>query len=383
MKAVITETTNYSAAEKTARFLVYKSFEDLYSDWVEITFPNYQGEALSDYPVLIAISEQAYPGFSYARAGNGDSIAFMYFTPDLQQQPLSFEIDTWNPDGTSLIWVKIPRLFSKEGYAKTTIRMYWHLKEGAEAPGPDPADVWLGYSGVWHFGEAANAGHWEYITWAVSGDKYWLYVKSPTNGDYEEADTLFSPVGEDLEVLAFGADPTGAVASVYGSIDEFRIKPWNLATVGEPTAAELAKVTGGGEASYANETAASDFVHHDFIVVAGVRQNYWITEPSLTKTAWEASAPPEEQGQALLGQPAIGTVNYVCHELFSDRLTLTNELPTMAGCYKKTFSVLDHTDYPSVGATEKGRILLGNDDSMGDWGKSSVTNHSSIKEVII
>ena len=358
VKAVIPETTNYGAAEKTARFLVYKSFEDLYSDWVEITFPNYQGDALYDYPVLIAISEQAYPGFSYARAGDKDSIAFMDFTPDLQQQPLSFEVDTWNPGGTSLIWVKIPRLFSKEGYAKTTIRMYWHLKEGAEAPGPDPADVWLGYSGVWHFGEAANAdnaatvraadstgnrnegipetgskgnitqmisvdgqigisrqissfgvasagnrlvvsnfanvalgpgfifsgwvrfgsytgapaifsrklrgkeggfemasdstnrqkldlygrgesgkatgniggaaiaGHWEFITWAVSGDKYWLHVRSPTNGSYDEDGTLLSPIGEDLEVLAFGADPTGAVASVYGSVDEFRIRRW-------------------------------------------------------------------------------------------------------------------------------------------------------------
>ena len=524
VKAVIPETTNYSAAEKTARFLVYKSFEDLYSDWVEITFPNYQGDALYDYPVLIAISEQAYPGFSYARAGDKDSIAFMDFTPDLQQQPLSFEVDTWNPGGTSLIWVKIPRLYSKEGYAKTTIRMYWHLKEGAEAPGPDPADVWLGYSGVWHFAEevsaeqagivraadstgnrnegipetgskgnitqmisvdgqigisrqissfsvasagnrlvvsnfanvalgpgfifsgwvrfgsytgapaifsrklrgkeggfemasdstnrqkldlygrgesgkatgniggAAIAGHWEYITFAASGDKYWLWVKSPTNGNYEEADTLLSPVGDDLEVLAFGADPTGAVASVYGSIDEFRIKPWNLATVGEPTEADLKKITSEGAASYANETAAGNFVSHDFIVVEGVKQNYWITEPSLTKTAWEASAPPEERGQAKLGQPAIGTVNYVCHELFSDRLTITNDLPTVAGRYKITFSVeepgfnvitkeiyfsvLDHADYPSPGATEDGRILLGNDDSMGDWGDSSVTNQA-------
>ena len=57
---------------------------------------------------------------------------------------------------------------------------------------------------------------------------------------------------------------------------------------------------GGFTASYANETAAGNFVHHDFIVVEGVKQNYWIVEPSLTKTAREASAPPEE-GRILLG----------------------------------------------------------------------------------
>ena len=48
----------------------------------------------------------------------------------------------------------LPRLESREGYAKTKIRMYWHLREGMEAPGLSQGDVWADYAGVWHFGDS-------------------------------------------------------------------------------------------------------------------------------------------------------------------------------------------------------------------------------------
>ena len=152
VRATIRPADNWAGAVRSKRFLIYKSFEELYTDFVDIEFPSYQGEGKDNAVVLIKISENIFKGFSYDRCDGGDKLAFMNFTEGLPNSPLSFEVDTWkDKNGESLVWVKIPRLESREGYAKTKIRMYWHLREGMEAPGLSPEDVWLDYAGVWHF----------------------------------------------------------------------------------------------------------------------------------------------------------------------------------------------------------------------------------------
>ena len=149
VRAFIKETSNWTSAEKTKRFLVYKSFDELFTDYVDIAFTNFTGTGIYDYRALVKISETIYRGFSYARCPDGEGLAFMNLSPGQEEAPLSFDVDTWNTAGDSYVWVKLPLLDKN-----TKIRMYWHLKEGMEAPGSSPEETWSGYAGVWHFSEA-------------------------------------------------------------------------------------------------------------------------------------------------------------------------------------------------------------------------------------
>ena len=67
------------------------------------TVAGYTGsETLSGFPVLVRIAENSPQGFSYddlQSKSTGDDIAFV----DMTGAGIPFEIDTWNPNGTSLI----------------------------------------------------------------------------------------------------------------------------------------------------------------------------------------------------------------------------------------------------------------------------------------
>jgi hypothetical protein len=105
----------------------------------------YEGEPAEDIPVLLRLSE-SIEGFRYADvANNGKDFLFS----DQDGNLLPFEIDTWNPAGESLVWVRVPV------FADGTVI---HLDYGAsETDGTaDAADVWRRYVGVWHLG-ATNA----------------------------------------------------------------------------------------------------------------------------------------------------------------------------------------------------------------------------------
>ena len=65
--------------------------------------------ALTDFPVLVRISEAGITGFDYDDLmfkSTGDDICFVAE----DGTPLAFEIDTWNPSGESLVWVKLPSM---------------------------------------------------------------------------------------------------------------------------------------------------------------------------------------------------------------------------------------------------------------------------------
>ena len=74
------------------------------------TVASYTGSSpLSGFPVLVRIAANSPSGFSYAdlhSPTNGDDIAFV----GMDGAGLPYEIDTWNPSGTSLIWVRLPTM---------------------------------------------------------------------------------------------------------------------------------------------------------------------------------------------------------------------------------------------------------------------------------
>ena len=130
--------------------------------FIEITLRSdlYSGEeGIAGLPALVKLSETTIPGFRYSQfsLANGEDMMFV----DENDKPIPHEVDTWNTNGESLIWVKIPSTF-----AQTKIKMYYGY--GAISS-EEPHDVWSEYVGVWHLNNAtAAAVEHSYGTYANS-----------------------------------------------------------------------------------------------------------------------------------------------------------------------------------------------------------------------
>ncbi len=103
--------------------------------------------ALADFPVLVRISEAAIPGFRYddVRSPTSDDVCFV----GMDGTPLAFEIDTWDPTGTSLAWVRLPSMENGTQFV---------MCYGAETSGKDVCDdnPWSAFTAVWHMGEEGD-----------------------------------------------------------------------------------------------------------------------------------------------------------------------------------------------------------------------------------
>lgn len=116
---------------------------------VPVTVSGYSGKsALTNFPVLVRLST-AIPGFTYSdfRGANGSDLRFA----DTNGVELAYEIDTWDTNGTSLVWVRIPALVSN-----TVINAYYG--NAAPAAALSTTNVWENYIGVWHFGAVGTSG---------------------------------------------------------------------------------------------------------------------------------------------------------------------------------------------------------------------------------
>ena len=146
--------TQISALSLASSFFAFCMFTSVAygdgPDWTQfdkalnISFPGYTGLGLTDFPVLIRLSPERND-FDYSRCANGDALRFSDSSGNL----LSHEIDTWNPVGESLVWVKVPSLNS----STKIVAHYGYRGEGA-LPAVTASDVWdADYVGVWHLGE--------------------------------------------------------------------------------------------------------------------------------------------------------------------------------------------------------------------------------------
>ncbi len=66
-------------------------------------------ETLTDFPVLVRISPVTITGFQYSQMVDSSTGSDLCFIDTLGNGP-PFEIDTWDPQGTSLVWVKLPSM---------------------------------------------------------------------------------------------------------------------------------------------------------------------------------------------------------------------------------------------------------------------------------
>jgi hypothetical protein len=104
--------------------------------------------AVTDLPVLVRLSSAVDSEF-YSLAGeNGIHLVFGT-EQDGEIVVYPHEIDTWNPDGVSLVWVKLPALS-----ADSEFNLYY----GGTGTGGLASSTWSNYAGVWHLNESGTDG---------------------------------------------------------------------------------------------------------------------------------------------------------------------------------------------------------------------------------
>ncbi len=130
-------------------------WNSLWTRRLKLTLDNSgQAENLSDFQLLVALNGTR---LTYADAqANGADVRFT----DAAGNPLSYEIESWNPAGTSYLWVRVPQIAasSSSGY------IYLYYGNPGAAAGANAAAVWAGYGGVWHLNgggadASSNANH--------------------------------------------------------------------------------------------------------------------------------------------------------------------------------------------------------------------------------
>jgi hypothetical protein len=100
-----------------------------------------------DVPTLMKISTSLIDGFDYVAAGDGTHFEIT----DENGAILPYEIDTWNPGGESLLWVKVPVFAS----GKRLTVVYGRTDKDMTARA---SEVWSNYIGVWHMNAVNTLG---------------------------------------------------------------------------------------------------------------------------------------------------------------------------------------------------------------------------------
>lgn len=102
-------------------------------------------EIAKGLPALVKLST-AISGFDYGdfELPNGGDMSFT----DAAGNAIPHEVDTWDPNGVSLVWVKLPS--SASG---TTV---WMFYGNGHSPVLPATDVWSAYVGVWHLRETGG-----------------------------------------------------------------------------------------------------------------------------------------------------------------------------------------------------------------------------------
>ena len=98
--------------------------------------------SVSNLPVPVRLSE-SISGFGYSDVLESGSAKDLYFV-DGDNNQLPYEIEKWDNQGESIVWVRVPT-WTSSGH----IYMYY----GGPAVAQNSAAVWSGYVGVWHMAE--------------------------------------------------------------------------------------------------------------------------------------------------------------------------------------------------------------------------------------
>jgi len=123
-----------------------------------ITFPGYtQTETLANFPVLVAIDSTALPGFAHSQLAFANG-ADLRFTDATGTTILNHEIDTWNPSGTSYVWVQVPSLTPA-----ASIIAFWGNPAATRSAQPNTIpglSLWLKADAITSLADGAQVDTW-------------------------------------------------------------------------------------------------------------------------------------------------------------------------------------------------------------------------------
>lgn len=136
---------NYEIPAKNAATLTLfnrRRFKPAGYIWRTIATPSAAIQAMlgdssfEDFPVLLRLSPEVSANLL---SENGTDLCVV----DENDAILPFEVDTFNPAGTTFVWVKVPSLS-----ATTELSVFFN---GASNSANIPAGVWSEFAGVWHY----------------------------------------------------------------------------------------------------------------------------------------------------------------------------------------------------------------------------------------
>ena len=211
LRAVVEETANWERAEAKCDFIVFTGALDIHTDYVGVEVkPNPVASLpIKNFPVRVVLKENDPYGFSHDEAVVNGINTVRFYERD-SGEPLSFSNETWNVGGTSVYWVKVPKI-SDTG---ASILVYWGAKTGKTPVAVNELDTWSDFTK-----EAAN-NQAAYIKSPVFGlvtnaadqkyKNYFTSVPRMSKTDWYLSDTIQGEVTT-LGVLADG----GAVTNYF------------------------------------------------------------------------------------------------------------------------------------------------------------------------
>ncbi|NLB54292.1 MAG: DUF2341 domain-containing protein, partial [Lentisphaerae bacterium] len=129
--------------------------EDLthYQKCMTISFPGYTNtETLFNFPILIVFEQtDEGSGFYYSDFLSPPD-KDLRFTADDKTTQLDYEVESWDTDGKSYVWVKIPELNQN-----TKILAFWGMPNVEAPDSTEDGSVWSeDYLGVWHMNDKTS-----------------------------------------------------------------------------------------------------------------------------------------------------------------------------------------------------------------------------------
>ncbi len=197
------------------------------SNWaqrVKLTFTGTVTTTLTDFPVLVVLNSGR---INYAQTRpNGEDIRFV----DPSGNPLNYEIETWNPGGSSYVWVKVPQIASAADF----IWLYYGNPAAPDAQ--NPAAVWTNnFGGVWHmdasFGDSSPFQNDGQSTrppttaagWIASAQNYITDLVYIDVGSNTSVDDVFfgggGTVSAWIRPIGWGKGPYGRIADKSNTVN--------------------------------------------------------------------------------------------------------------------------------------------------------------------
>ena len=125
---------------------------DAWSFRTKLRFAGYdKAGTLTNFPALVVLQTNL-TGFSYSDFTSPTNGADLRFSASNATTALNYEIQEWNTNGSSYLWVQVPTIASSNDY----VYAYWGYDTNA-APCTTNGATWTNdYQGVWHLDETVG-----------------------------------------------------------------------------------------------------------------------------------------------------------------------------------------------------------------------------------